>query len=202
MAQSNDIDLMLRADGELAEGQAREVDRVLAEDETARAKIEGIAQVGDTLRTYLELETDAAAETAPFDGLWSRIEQGIQAQEVRAAAGATAIRKKPGAAEHVDSEPVAGLAAAARWFRGWKGHAATGLVAAGAVAALMLALRPEPRVVLEVTPARLESQPPEVGNLEVYDGSGMILTIPGDGDGGSTAVIWISSEHDTVEGPI
>jgi hypothetical protein len=90
------------------------------------------------------------------------------------------------------------------------------LVAAAAVTALMVAVRPFERVVVErevaptvarkhepiqVMPAALESQPPEVENLEVYDGSGMVLTVPGDDGDDATAVIWISSE-DTREGPI
>ena len=109
-------------------------------------------------------------------------------------------------------------------IRAWwsDGKLATGLVAAGAVAIVFLILRPFERVVerrVEVVrevpvqpdkPAdhtddvatRVVSQPAEVEDLEVYDGSGMILTIPGEAeDDAPTTVIWLSSE-DTIEGPI
>ena len=73
----------------------------------------------------------------------------------------------------------------------------------------MLALSPRERVVERVrsggvvtsAPAVLRSQPPEVEDLEVYAGSGTILTIEPEGaDDSAATVIWISD--DKKEGPL
>jgi hypothetical protein len=50
----------------------------------------------------------------------------------------------------------------------------------------------------------LRSEPPEVEELEVYEGSGTVLTIePDDDDDSAAAVIWISNDDaENTEGPI
>jgi hypothetical protein len=49
----------------------------------------------------------------------------------------------------------------------------------------------------------MPSQPPEVEDLEVYGGSGTILTIEADKDDDSAAtVIWISNDDDKQEAPL
>jgi len=55
-----------------------------------------------------------------------------------------------------------------------------------------------------VKPIQAVSQPPEVEDLEVYDGSGTILTIAPDGpDDSAAAVIWMSDDRDdNREGPL
>ena len=79
----------------------------------------------------------------------------------------------------------------------------------------MLAIGPRERVIERTTvkaggavvtgaPAALRSEPPEVEELEVYEGSGTVLTIePDDDDDSAAAVIWISNdEAENTEGPI
>jgi hypothetical protein len=96
------------------------------------------------------------------------------------------------------------------WLGGHRSHIATGLVSAGAVAGLALALRPSapaPTVVVKtvqvpaVAPVAVVHTPPEVESLEVTDGTGTVFTFDDDDDGVS-GVIWIEpSEVDpTTEG--
>jgi hypothetical protein len=49
-------------------------------------------------------------------------------------------------------------------------------------------------------PATLTAEPPVVESLEVDQGAGTILTIPGEAGENPTTVIWVS--RDDVEGPI
>lgn len=209
----SDLDLMLLADGELEGDEAVRAAAEVERDATARDTFEGVREVGEVVRTHLELATDEAEEAVPgFERLWANVERAIHAngqapREVAEAAEPARERPAP--------EASAGLLERLRaWMsQGWQGHALTGATVAAAVALLMWVTRPTERVVERTTvrnggaavgavPAALESQPPEVENLEVYDGSGTILTIPGEGTGdSSTAVIWISDDSD-VEGPI
>jgi hypothetical protein len=209
-----DAELMLYADGEMAADEAKGVAAWLAEDAEARLKLESLRQVGEAVRTYAELETDRAEVEVPaFADMWSRIERGIHANGIaeRAAArpaATSAVRKRPGA--------LASRWAAVRgWFEDHRGHVLTGAISAGAACALMLALGQTGQViggggvagrdpVVRPTPAKLLSQPPEVEDLEVYEGSGTILTIEPEGDDESgAAVIWISSDKEqNMEGPL
>lgn len=217
--QISDIDLMMLADGELDADEARELSEQIESDEHAQLKTRSLEQIRDGVRTYLELSADAAADEARFDGMWDRIERRIHTNGAKASPAAAPVeRKKPG----VRAEPSPGFMQALRdWFGGWRGHIATGLATAGAVAVLMVLVRPFERVVErrvevvtqkpekstkpepEITHAVAESQPPEVEDLEVYNGSGMILTIPGDSeDESSTTVIWLSRDDAVEEDPI
>jgi hypothetical protein len=150
---------------------------------------------------------DAATETRPV----RLVELPIGAGEDRVLGSLHLERAlSDGKAEY---EP--GLLAKIRgWFGEHRGHVVTGVVTAGAVAALMFAIGPRERVTERTTvrgggigvgtPAALESQPPEVEDLEVYEGSGTILTIEPEGDDDSgAAVIWISNEEEeNTEDPI
>lgn len=213
MSELRDIDLMLLADGELEGDEAQKVADVIEADSDARTKTEALGQIRETVRTYLELETDAAGDADRFAGMWDTIERRIQTNGKKTAPVETTGRKKPG----IETEATPGFMQQLReWFGGWRGHIATGLAAAGAVAVIVAVVRPFERVVEhrvevvntdkaqpEMAVQHLTSQPPEVEDLEVYDGSGMILTIPGDSDDeSSTAVIWISKDDAVEEDPI
>ena len=211
-----DIDLMLLADGELAADEGSELSAALEAHPDAQLKSRSLAQVSETVRTYLELESDDAGDADRFHGMWERIERRIQTNGARTSPAASdVVRKKPGAQD----EAAPGFIVQLRnWLAGWRGHLATGLATAGAVAILMMVVRPFERVVerrIEVVNTETgkspdtairhvaQSQPPEVENLEVYDGTGMILTLPGDSeDESSTAVIWISKDEAVEEDPI
>jgi hypothetical protein len=214
---NKDIDLMLLADGELGEEEARELARALEGDESAQRKLEALGQVGDTVRTYLEDETDrAAAHSARFARLWDDIERGIRAEPAPATALSQRSRKRPGVSdgETDDAQPAGFGEMLQRWFGGWRGNVVSGLVAGAAVVALVVATRPFERVVerqvavepvergpVQVMPAALQSQPPEIEDLEIFDGSGIVLTVPGEDEDSPSAVIWISND-DKIEGPI
>ncbi|HYU14988.1 MAG TPA: hypothetical protein VEL05_02910 [Candidatus Acidoferrum sp.] len=219
----SDMDLMLFADGELPADEAREVTAWLADDASARLKLEGLRQTGEAVRTYTELETDRAEVEVPaFAEMWPQIDRRIHANgsgvdrpaAVRDRAGA-----EPGRARHGNGAPAEGRAAVAgrwaalrAWFEDHRGHVLTGAISAGVACALIIVVGPRQRVVeyvhdaprVVVTHAVLPSQPPEVEDLEVYEGSGTILTIePEPGDDSAAAVIWISNDEDkNREGPL
>ena len=214
-----DMELMMYADGELAGDEARAVAAWLAKDEPSRVKVESLRQVGEAVRTYVEIEADQAEVEVPaFAQLWSRIERRVHANgHAEPAAVEVAPAAPRPAARRREPERTGMWASIRRWFEEHRGHVLSGAVSAGAVAALMLAVGPRERVVerqTEVvkgggvvtggTPAALRSEPPEVEELEVYEGSGTVLTIEPDGDDDSAAaVIWISNDDaENTEGPI
>jgi hypothetical protein len=112
----------------------------------------------------------------------------------------------------------AGLWARMRaWFAANRGYVMTSAVTAGAVAVLILVFRPPTeRVIEKQGPKEIVSvqapsqdpvvpvanQPAAVEELSVTDGTGYILTIPGEGGENDTTVIWIEPEDSNVEGPI
>lgn len=206
-----DVELMLYADGELAPDRAREVADWVAADADARLKLESMRQVGEAVRTYTELETDRAEVELPaFSELWQRIERRVQANghaKVPADGNGERVAAEPVRARRPSSASQPGpWAGIRRWFEDHRGHVLTGAISAGAACAVMLALGPRETVVERVstsggatvgTPAALRSQPPEVEDLEVYGGSGTILTIEADKDDDSAAtVIWLSNDDD------
>lgn len=205
-----DLELMLYADGELPPDEARAVAAWIAEHPEARAKVEGVHQVGDLLRTWGELEADAAEPR--MEAAWQRIARGIHANGRTTADEAAEVPRTRRQRTVTREEP--GLwASVRRWFGEHRGHLVTGAVTAGAVAALMFAIGPRERITERVrdpgvvgggTPAALESQPPEVEDLEVYEGSGTVLTIEPEGkDDSGAAVIWISNDdEENTEDPI
>lgn len=222
-----DMELMMYADGELDAAEARSVAAWIAQDAEARAIVESMRQVGEAVRTYVEIETDEAEVEVPaFAQLWDRIERRVHAnghaEPARAAdvappAPAAAHRKARAEESRTRREPErAGMwATVRRWFEEHRGHVLSGAVSAGAVAALMLAVGPRERVIERQTvkspvivgsgtPVALQSEPPEVEELEVYEGSGTVLTMePDDDDDSAAAVIWISNDDaENTEGPI
>jgi hypothetical protein len=219
-ARPTDLELMMLADGELPAERAREVQAAIAAEPLLKARLDGIGALGDGVREHLARETERAEADLPeFADLWAGIERGIQGEAPAVAPEAPAVpAHRPRATAVAD----AGAWAAIRgWLEGARGHVLTGLVSAGAVAGLMLWLRPL-RIVEPAAPVRepvpvvatmvagspcgdpaAAPAPPEVESFEVYEGSGAVFTLPGDGEDDSAAtVIWISKDQDTVEGPI
>lgn len=181
MSNPTSLDSMLAADGELAPGAAS----------PEPATVAAVHELGELVRGSLELSADEAEPR--LAGLWELVERRLDiddASELAPAPRATA------------SEPTA--SAWARlwgWLGGHRSHIATGLVSAGAVAGLALALRPAPvdRVVVKtvkvpsVAPVTLARTPPQVESLEVTDGTGTVFTFEDEGDDedGVSTVIWI-----------
>jgi len=208
--EPTDLELMLYADGELAADEERAVAAWIASHPDARAKVEAVRNMGEVVRTFLELETDAAEPK--LDEAWSAVARKIHANGHTAADEAVPTTRRHKTVPRPESPGV--FAKIRGWFGEHRGHVVTGLVTAGAVAALMFAIGPRDRVTERQlmgptpvgggTPAALESQSPEVEDLEVYEGSGTVLTIEPEGDDDSgAAVIWISNdEEDNTEDPI
>lgn len=203
-ADITDMDLMLHHDGELDDDSARAVTEHLVADPDSRTKLEALDQVGEAVRTDAELAADDAEPA--LDKLWARIERGITADG--AAEAPAPARRAPARAEERGF-----VGAIAAWFDQHRGHFITGAVTAGAVAAVMLVMRPEPQVTervvvregsppAQLSPASLESTPPEVEYLEVNDGSGTVLSLPGAEDESGATVIWMTPDETNVEGPI
>lgn len=206
--ETTDMDLMLHHDGELDDAGADAADERLSSDAGARAKVQAMEQIGEVVRTHLELAADDAEPA--LDALWGRIERGISANGASTARDAVVV---PPVRRGDNGEQRGVMAAIGAWFDQHRGHFITGAATAGAVAAVMLLLRQDPqvteRVVVREAPqpaqlsqATMESTPPEVEHLEINDGSGTVLSLPGADDESGATVIWLTPDETNVEGPI
>ena len=174
--KNHDIELMEHADGE----------RDLADrlrDPEARAKVEAIGELGELVRGHLELSADAVP-AARFEQIWDKVDKVIATP---AHAPSRGLWFKIGS-----------------WFERYRGHIVTGVVSAGAVAALALVLRsphtdetisPGGRGTPNVTP--VSYRPTEIESLDTPGGDSTVFNLQ-DEDGPAT-VIWVTPE-DTVEG--
>ena len=198
MADYDDIDLMRSFDGEMEEAD-------VSQDANAQAKLQALAQVGDVVRTHLELSADDA--DARLSLLWNNIERRIEQDD---AAAEHAVDRPPTSVR----EPSGGVWHSIRnWFQGTRGHMTTGVFAAAAAAALVLLLRPpvERQVVVErtvpavapapaVMPVVLKSTPTELGTLDVTDGTSTVMRVGGDEERSAATVIWVTRGDDTSPG--
>ena len=147
----------------------------VADDGDARAKVGAVRELGELVRGHLELSADAVPERK-FDAMWREVDKAIA------------------------PESHAGVwARITRWFEQYRGHVITGMVSAGAVAALALLLRPASetssgRAPIDVTPAAF--RPTEIEELDTPGGTSNVFHLK-DEDGNST-VIWVTPQ-DTVE---
>jgi len=194
MAQRrDDMELMQQFDGELP-GELS----ALTDDEAR--KLQAIEQIGEAVRSHLELAADDAEPA--LDTMWARIEGALGAP-----AGA---RDVVAAAQPAAAQPEGLFTRMGRWLDRHRGHVFTGAACAAAAAVLVVVLRP-PRTVtttriVEVPVARTQpaqsfaSSPAVVEDLDVVDGAGMVLTVPGDEGENPTTVIWVT--RDDMEGPI
>jgi len=174
--KAEDIDLMQHADGELP-GELR---GALASDPEARQKLEALGELRELVRGHLELATDET-DDRKFQAMWRGIDQALDAEAPRGLWG------------RISS-----------WLDRHRGHLLTGMVSAGAVAALALILRPDAgpgeatldHGVIDVRPVSMRS-PPAIEALDTPDGTGTVLNY--EDEDGHTAVIWVTPA-DTVEG--
>jgi len=176
----DDAELMQHADGELPERAARELGARLERDPDAQAKVAALGELGELVRGHLELSAEAVLD-ARFQRMWREVDKAIEAQAPRG------VWARIGA-----------------WFEHHRGHVITGLVSAGAVAAIALVLRPSDRepsyasssTRIDVLPAAMRAAP-VVESLDTPDGSGTVMNF--EDEDGHTTVIWVTPE-DTVEG--
>ncbi len=220
VTRPSDVDIMMYLDGELEGADAKAVVAFLESDEDAKTKATSLGQLSELLQGSMELEADEAADK--LAGLWSGIDKAIHSKGlgrngVASEAHLESVAEVKSEAAKAEARATDALVKKANqsWLGGWQSHLMTGAFVAVAVAVLMIATRPDatkpegPTAVRQVTPAAvvsvaLASQDPEVEDLEVYDGSGVVMTIPGDAEGaeGASTVIWISNDTDVVEDPI
>lgn len=172
----HDIELMQHADGELDDAEIR---ALADKDGDAKAKVAAIGQLGELVKGHLELSSDAIPDRR-FDAMWRQIDKAIE------------IERPVGAWSRVKS-----------WFENHRGHVITGMVSAGAVAALALVLRGNADEVssptggaIDVQPAALRA-PTVIEDLETPGGNSTVLNI--EDDDGHMTVIVVTPE-DTVEG--
>ena len=146
-------------------------------DADARGKVAAIGELGEVVRGHLELSADAVPASR-FDAMWREIDKAIT------------------------PAPQASLwTRVSRWFEQYRGHVITGMVSAGAVAALALVLRPSmtgtsPTPAMSLTPAAF--RPTEIESLDTPGGTSSVFHMK-DEDGRTTTVIWVTPQ-DTVEG--
>lgn len=201
----NDLDLMLLADGEADPSTA---DRARAAAASDRSKIEGIQELGGLVRGHLELSADDAEDR--LAGLWDLVERRLDA-DVRAEAP---VATPVGAASPGLWARVAG------WFGSYRSQVLTGVVAAGAAAAIVTVARPAhqtTRIVERQVPVAIgpgtgagtaagpilvvnRGTPAEIESLDVSGGTGTVFAIDDDDAGeGETTVIWVTPD-DVKEG--
>ncbi len=205
-----DVELMEFLDGELDGARERQLETALASPATAAplaARLAGLREVGELVRGHLELATDA--HEARLRSMWSEIDKQLDLGS--APATSTTPARAPSAAG-----ARRGLLG---WFQRYRSHVLTGMVSAGAVAAVAIALRPAPTserglvattlpaagsaaptpvaVVPVPVPVSLPRVAPVIESVDVPSGSSMVFTI--EDDDGSTAVVWVTPD-DTVEG--
>ena len=161
----SDLELMELADGERDDD---DLAALIERDPEARAKREAIHQIGELVRGHLELSADAVPD-AKFAAMWRRIDGQLVA-------------------------PATGFwSRVAAWFDRYRGHVITGMVSAGAVAALALVLRPGTADItghVDMRPVALRTSP-EVDAVDTPGGSSTVINL--DDEDGHAAVIWVSA---------
>lgn len=208
MTRPDDIDLMQYLDGELEGAESAEVEAALGGSADGQAVARSLDQVSEVVRTHLELAADDADPR--LERMWERVERRIHAN------GAAGEDEAP--AVPASAKASGGIFAAIRdWFEERRGYVLTGAVTAAAVAVLVLVLRPPTERIVERPGAErivkvpvvqknpivpVKSEPAAVEELSVNEGTGYILTIPGDDGDNDTTVIWIDPDESKLEGPI
>ncbi len=170
----SDLELMEHADGELDDP---ELIVRLERDPDARARLEAIQELGDLVRGHLELSADAVHD-ARFAAMWRRVDAQLVA-------------------------PTGLWARISGWFDRHRGHVITGVVSAGAVAALAIVLRPGNSELgasgahaIEVRPGAQRAAP-EIDSLDTPGGSSTVISL--NDDDSNAAVIWVTPQDDDAE---
>jgi len=166
-----DLEVMEHADGEFDDV---ELGTRIERDAEARVRLEAIQEIGELVRGHLELSADDVHD-ARFAAMWRRIDERIA--------------------------PATGLwARISGWFDRHSGHVITGVVSAGAVAALAIVLRPGNATDLgahvEVRPVAQRAAP-EIDSLDTPGGSSTVISL--NDDDGNAAVIWVTPDDSDTE---
>lgn len=142
-------------------------------------KLAALGELHELVAGTLEAHADAVHD-AKFAAMWREIDKAIEEEAPRGFFG------RIGA-----------------WLDRHRGHVFTGMVSAGAVAAIALIMRPGSNEsigtsnrTLEVLPAAMRTAP-VVESLDTPDGTGTVMNF--EDEDGHTTVIWVTPA-DTVEG--
>lgn len=183
MKRPQDIDLMQHADDEL--------DGLIDLDGESRAKVEALHHLREAVRGSVELAADDVPD-AKFARMWGEIEKVLENEKAPVAVEKIPEPDRPSIVRRIG-----------RWFDRHIGHIVTGVVSAGAVAAIALIMHPGTDDVsathkggLDVQPVNLRT-PTEIESMDTPDGTGMVLNL--EDQDGHTTVIWVTPA-DTVEG--
>ena len=144
------------------------------------SKLAALGELHDLVAGSLEAHADAVPD-AKFAAMWREVSKSIEEEAPRG------VFAKIGA-----------------WLDRHRGHVFTGMVSAGAVAAIALIMRPgssdesnaASSRTLEVLPAAMRTAP-VVESLDTPDGTGTVMNF--EDEDGHTTVIWVTPA-DTVEG--
>lgn len=177
----DDIELMQLHDGELADlGVGGEPANAGERDDDARAKLDALGEMGELLKGHLEAHADAVPEHK-LTAMWREVNKAL------------------------DEEAPKGIwSRLTAWLEHHRGHVFTGMVSAGAVAAIALVIRTRSddsssspsRSSIEVLPAAMRTAP-VVESLDTPDGTGTVMNF--EDEDGHTTVIWVTPA-DTVDG--
>jgi hypothetical protein len=141
-------------------------------------KLAALAELRDLVAGNLEAHADAVPDHK-FVAMWREVGKGID-----------------------EATPKSIFGKLTAWIERHRGHVVTGMVSAGAVAAIALVMRPgssddvTPNRSLEVLPAAMRAAP-IIESLDTPDGSGTVMNF--EDEDGHTTVIWVTPA-DTVEG--
>ncbi len=208
--QPTHLEIMMFLDGELSGEEAKVVARHLEESEEGASIAASLGQVSELVRTSVELEADAAEDK--LAGLWAGIDEGIVSS--KASNGVHAQDAVISFQDAAEAKATEKLVQQSGWFGGWQSHVAIGVLAAAAAFVIMYksqgawdqassqqaqTAQTTPANPPQIVPVVLRSQEPVVEELEVYDGSAVIMTVLGDAKSEpASAVIWISSDTDVT----
>ena len=144
-------------------------------------KLAALSELHELVAGHLEAHADAIPD-AKFAAMWREVDKATDEEAPRG------VFAKIGA-----------------WLDRHRGHVFTGMVSAGAVAAIALVMRPGSSSdesmtgsnrTLEVLPAAMRTAP-VVESLDTPDGTGTVMNF--EDEDGHTTVIWVTPA-DTVEG--
>lgn len=167
-------------DIELMQYADGELGKELAIDDAARAKLDALGELRELVSGDLEAHADALPDHR-FAAMWREIDKGLDEQA-----------------------PKGLFARLGAWLDRHRGHVITGMVSAGAVAAVAIVMRPgssheassQSHSTIEVLPAAMRTAP-VVESLDTPDGTGTVMNF--EDEDGHTTVIWVTPA-DTVEG--
>lgn len=142
-------------------------------------KLAALAEMRELVAGNLEAHADAMPDHK-FAAMWREINKGID-----------------------EAAPKGFFGHITAWLDRHRGHVVTGMVSAGAVAAIALVMRPgasddttSSGRSLELLPASMRTAP-IIESLDTPDGSGTVMNF--EDEDGHTTVIWVTPA-DTVEG--